>query len=279
MLKDRLRKRYQFLTKAQKKVAEFFLAQGEEAAFLSISHLAHQVKTSEATILRFARAIGYRGYLELQRDLQNWVRQKISPPQVLQQAIVRGSRNDIYSRIFEMDRRNLSETQKANSKDQIEKAVKEIIKARKIGIIGFRSSHAVAYLLFFFIGQVRKDCELLDSNLGSLPSQLINYGVGDLLIGISFPRYASITLDILKYGKKVGCKIMAITDNPVSPIGQISDLVLVAGHKSSTYFNSFSSAVTLINCLVAGLSLRSKVSVKVLESVDQIVADWKFLLI
>jgi len=279
MLGERLRKRYPLLTKNQKKVAEFFLAQGEEAAFLSISDLARLVKTSEATILRFARAIGYRGYIELQRDLQNWVKQKISPSKVLQQAIVRGGRNDIYSRIFEMDMRNLSETQNANSKEQIEKAVNEIISARKIGIIGFRSSHAMAYLLFFFIGQVRKNCELLDSNLGSLPSQLINYGVEDLLIGISFPRYASITLDILKYGKKVGCRIMAITDNPVSPIGQIADLVLVAGHKSSTYFNSFSSAVTLINCLVAGLSMRSKVSVKVLKSVDQIVADWKFLLI
>jgi len=90
MLEDRLRKRCQFLTKAQKKVAEFFLAQGEDAAFLSISQLAHQVKSSESTVVRFARSIGYRGYLELQKDLQEWIKKKISPAQVLQQATVKG---------------------------------------------------------------------------------------------------------------------------------------------------------------------------------------------
>ncbi|MBI5969217.1 MAG: MurR/RpiR family transcriptional regulator [Deltaproteobacteria bacterium] len=279
MLEDRLRKRYQFLTKAQKKVAEFFLAQGEDAAFLSISDLAHQVKTSESTIVRFARSIGYKGYPDLQKELQSGIKQKISPPRALQKAIIKERGQNIYSKIFEMDLQNLSTTQEANSKKIIDQAVEEIIKARRIGFTGFRSSHSLAYLLCFFIGQVRKNCDLLDGSLGNLPNQLINYGVGDLLIGISFPRYASATLNILKYGKKAGCRVMVITDNPVSPVGQISDLVLVAGNKSSHYFNSFSSAVTLVNCLVAGVSLRSRHSVEVLKSVNQIVADWKFLLI
>ncbi|MBU1208664.1 MAG: MurR/RpiR family transcriptional regulator [Proteobacteria bacterium] len=279
MLAERLQKSYQFLTKQQKKVADFLLSQGPEAAFLSAAQLANQVKASQATIVRFSRSIGYGGYVDLQKDLQSWIKKEISPPQALQKAIAKDRGWDIYSEIFAMDIQNLSETQKANSKEILNRAVEEIIRAKRIGFTGFRSSHSLAYLLCFFIGQVRKNCDLLEISLGNLPNQLINYGSRDLLIGISFPRYSSSTLDILRHGKKVGCKIMAITDNPVSPIGQISDLVLIAGHKSSTYFNSFSSTVTLINCLVAGVSLRNRNSVKVLKSVDQIVNDWRFLLI
>lgn len=279
MLEDLLRKRYQFLTKSQKKVAEFFLAQGEDAAFLAISNLARQIKTSESTILRFARSIGYQGYMDLQRDLQGWIRQKISPPQVLQKAIAKESGQDIYAKIIEMDIHNIRETQKANSRETIDRAVGEIIEARRVGFTGFRSSHPLAYLLCFFLGQVRKSCEFLNIGMDNLPHQLISYGAKDLLIGVSFPRYAAPTLRILEYGKKAGCRILVITDNPLSPIGQISDLVLVAGNKSSTYFNSFSSAVTIINCLVAGVSLKSKHSVGILKEVGQIVDAWRFLLI
>ncbi len=278
MLEERLRKKYPHLTKSQKKVANFFLTQGEEAAFLSISDLARLVQASEATIIRFSRAAGYPGYPGLQKDLQSSIRKKISPDQVLQQAIAKEGRQDLYSRIFEMDIRNLTETQKRNHQEVIDRAVKEIIEAKKIGITGFRSSHSMAYLLFFFIGQVRKNVELLDLSLGSLPNALISYGAGDLIFGISFARYGAPTLDILKYGKKAGCKILALTDNPVSPIGQIADIVLIAGSQSSTYFNSFASAISLINCLVAGVSLKSQHSVKVLKAVNEILDEWKLLL-
>ena len=279
MLEERLQKKYSSLTRSQKKVAAFFLSQGEEAAFLTISHLARRLKTSEATIIRFARAAGYQGYPDLQKELQDSVRQKISPARVLQETMVKGKRPDIYSRTFEVDIHNLHDTKNGNSKEAIDRAVREIIDARRIGVTGFRSSHAMAYLLFFLLGQVRKNCELLDITQGSLPNQLIGYNLQDLIIGISFSRYAAQTLDIFKYGKMAGCKTLAITDSPISPIGGIADIVLIASSKSSTYFNSFASSVTLINCLVAGVSLRSRKSVRRLKAVNQIVDDWKLLIL
>jgi DNA-binding MurR/RpiR family transcriptional regulator len=278
MIEERVRKKYQFLTKAEKKVGDFFLAQSAEAAFLPISAISRRVKTSEATIFRFSRSIGYKGYPELQKELQIRIKQKISPTGVLRQVIAMGNEDNIYSKIFERDGQNIDLTREKNSNEILDRAVKEIIQAGRIGVTGFRSSYGMAYLLSFFLGQVRKNCELLEMNLGPLPNQLIHYGPKDMMIGISFPRYAASTLKILKYGKKVGCKIIALTDNPISPIGQIADIVLVSGHKCLTSFNSFTGMGVLINCLVAGVSLKSKSSVGVLKSVDQIVEDWEFLL-
>jgi DNA-binding MurR/RpiR family transcriptional regulator len=277
ILTEKLKAIHPSLSKQQKKVADFFLTQGAEAAFLSVAELAHQVRTSQATVVRFSRVIGFKGYPDLQRELQNWIRQKISPSRVLQNLMIKAPEENVYRRIFQIDRQNLDETEEANPQEKLDRAVREIIQAKRIGFIGFRTSQAMAYLLYFFIGRVRKNCELLDDG-GNLTNQLMYYGAKDLLLAISFPRYSRLTLEILKYGKKMGCKIIVITDNPVSPVGQMADVILLSERKSATYFNSLASAVTLVNCLVAGVSLKSKHSLKTLESFDQIDKGWNHFL-
>jgi DNA-binding MurR/RpiR family transcriptional regulator len=277
VLTERLQKSYPSLTKQQKKVAEFFLSQGPDAAFLSVAELAQAAKTSRASVVRFARAVGFKGYPELQQELQAWVRQKISPSNVLQNLIGKKNRDQIYSKIYQMDVQNLNRTEEANSEKTMDQTVKEIIRARRIGFVGFRTSHSIAYLLYYFIGRVRKNCELLDDG-GNLTNQLMNYGPGDLLFAISFPRYSSLTLEILKYAKKAGCRIIAITDALISPVAQVADITLLAERKSATYFNSFTSAVTLVNCLVAGVSLKSRRSLDMLRSFDQVDNEWKYFL-
>jgi DNA-binding MurR/RpiR family transcriptional regulator len=277
MLTERLQKSYPSLTKQQKKVAEFFLTQDPEAVFLSVAELARQSRTSQSTVVRFSRAIGFQGYPELQRELQNWVKQKISPSKVLQNFISKEPEGDTYSNIFQIDYQNLTDAQEANSKGTLDRVVKGILEAERIGFVGFRTSHAVANLLYFFIARVRTNCELLDT-ADNLTHQLMNYGRRDLLFGISFPRYSRRTSEILKYGQKVGCRIVALTDSPISPIAQVADIVLLAGRKSGAYFNSFTSAVTLVNCLVAGVSLKSRRSLEALELFDRIDMGWNYFL-
>lgn len=277
MLTEKLQKSYPALTKQQKKVAEFFLSQGPEAAFLSVAHLAEQVKTSQASVVRFARAIGFKGYPELQQELQNWVRQKLSPTKVLENMMSKQPKEKAYARIFQMDMQNLRETEKANSPETLDRVVNEIIRARRIGFIGYRTSRAIAYLFYYFLSRIRKNCELLVED--NLANQLINYGGKDLLVGVSFPRYSRQTLEILKYGKKVGCRIITITDTIISPPGQVADIVLLAERKSAAYFNSFTSAVTIVNCLATGVSLKSKGSLEIFKAFDQIDNEWKSLLI
>ena len=137
MIQDRLRKEYQFLTKNQKKVADFFLTHGDEAPFLPIYHLAQRVKTSQSTIVRFSRSMGYKGYLELQKDLRRIIKKKISPPGTLQHSIVKKRGQDIYSKIFETNIQNLHKTRNANQNEIIDQVVREILNAKKVGFTGF----------------------------------------------------------------------------------------------------------------------------------------------
>jgi DNA-binding MurR/RpiR family transcriptional regulator len=279
MLDQRVQKRFPFLTAQQKKIAGHILSLGHEAAFFTISQLARQFKTSESAIVRFARALGYKGYPDLQKDLQEGIRRKLSPPEALESSMAKARGADIYSRIFGIDQENLRKTRELNNNLTLDRAVREIIKARRVGIIGFRSSHPIAYLLYLLLSQVRKNSDLLEFTAGSLANQIINYGPGDLIIGVSLPRYSRQTFASLQYAKKNGCRTLAITDSPISPIGQIAHLALLVGNQSSTYFNSLTSAVALINCLVAGVSLRNKNSLETLKGVNKIISDWKYHLV
>jgi DNA-binding MurR/RpiR family transcriptional regulator len=271
MLEDRLRQKYRFLTKTQKDLANFFLLHGEEAAFSSIKKLADQLHISEATIVRFAKAIGYKGYPSLQQELQVSIRKKLAPSKILQTIIHKDPRKNLFQQIYEMDAYNHSETAKANRDETIAKVINEIIAAKRIGITAHRSTYAIAFLLAFFLGQLREHCEILDTSKGLLPHSLKNYGPKDLIIGISFPRYTAQTLKILEWGKKTGCRIVAITDRPVSPIGQLADTVLLASHKSVAVFNSLVGPVTIVNLLTAGVSMKRKSSLKYLKFCEPIV--------
>ncbi len=276
MLPQRIQRRFPTLTGQQKKIAEKFLSVGHEAAFSTISQLARQFRTSESTIVRFARALGYKGYPDLQKELQDGIRRKLSPPEALEKSMAKVRGGDIYSKIFENDRENLRKTREFNTNQKIDQAVHDLISARRVGITGFRSSQPIASLLYLLLSQVRKNCELLEYTLGSLPNQIINYGPSDLFLAVSFPRYSRQTLASLKAAKKCKARTIALTDSPISPIAQFADLVLLMGNKSSTYFNALASAVTLVNCLVAGVSVKNKNSLETLKMVNKMLSNWRY---
>ncbi len=276
MLAPKIQRRFPSLTGQQKKIAQQLLSLGHEAAFFTISQMARQFRTSESAIVRFARALGFGGYPALQKELQDAIREKLSPARALENSMAKGQGADIYSRIFEMENENLRKTRELNRNETIDRAVREIIKARRVGAAGGRSTHAVAYLLYLLLSQVRKDCDLLEFTPGGLPNQIINYGPGDLIIALSLPRYSRQTLMTLEYAKKNRCRTIAITDSPISPIAQVADLVLLLGNRSSTYFNTQVSAVTLVSCLVAGVSYKNKNSLETLKMVNKLTSEWKY---
>lgn len=268
---EKIRNKYQFLTMQEKKVGDFLVSNGFDAAFLSVAKIAEKAQTSQATIVRFSKAIGYNGFNELQKDLQAEVKEKLSPVDGLEKMIFKSSKTNLYQQIFQNDIENLKRTLKNNNPETLHRAIKEMVNARKIGFFGCRTSYAISYLLYYYLSRIRPNCELLENlDAGHVTNSLINFGTSDLLICVSFPRYAKQTINVMKCAKKRGCKIMIITDKFLSPPAQIADLALLADRESPTYFNSLTSAVSLVNYLVAEVSLKIRNSLERFKSFDQI---------
>ena len=256
-LEERIKKSYPDLTKSQKKIAEFILANPEDVVFLSSRSLGQKVGVSDATVVRFSNAIGVSGFSELQRILQSWLKVKLAPSEKLKTTSTR-LKNSVYAEIFKTNLDTLQKTQQEIADSQIEEAIEALNRARKVFVLGLRRSHSIAFHLYYNLSHILDNVLLISTAYGLPYDQIVEIGKRDVLISISFPRYAKSTEEITRAAKQRGASIIAITDHPLSPIGQIADVSLQVSNESPFFFGSLVSSIVIADCLVGGLSLKHK---------------------
>lgn len=252
---QRIEERFSKLTRGQATISRYIIENHEEVPFLSAAELARRVGTSNASITRFCLALGYAGFSAFQKDMQRWLQMKLKPSEQLAQSLRKRKKESIYAKIFQRDLQNLKETMEEISFPELEKAVKILSQARQIYIIGLRSSFALAYLFHHHLSRVYKNVILVDAAHGSLYDPLIGINEKDALMVVSFFRYAKWTIQAAQYVREKKAKIIALTDSILSPIVKIADVVLKAKAASPAFFNSFTSAICVLNCLIEGISL------------------------
>lgn len=278
ILEERIRSNYNELTKSCKKIAEYLLRNMEKAAFFNISDFRREIGVSETTVMRFARALGYDGFPQLQEDLRTWFKEKFTPLKKMEKSLYKPSSN-MYKNILDKDIQNLNYLKEGFSYEKLGKVVNMILKAKHVYIMGYRTSYPLAYFLYMFLTHIMKNVELLDVGGGSIYDRIIQWGRDDVLVAISFSRYSRITLEIAECAKNQHCKIIGITDRLISPVGNIATYVLTAPCNSPTFFNSYTAVLSLINCLVGEISIKKgKDSIRLLRNRDNVFKQLRVLL-
>ena len=257
VLEDRITKAYSGLTKSQKQVAEYIIRSPEEVAFLSLKALGEKVRVSDATIIRLSNALGFSGYSELQEVLQSWLKRKFTPSEKLRSTQI-NRRTNIYEEIFETSVKNILQAQEEIPTKKFEAAVNALDGAKRIFITGLRRSYSFAFHLYNNLNRILNNVVFVKSSSGFVYDQLKDIGNRDVLVSISFSRYAKETFEITRFSRKKKAFIIAITDNPLSPVGQLADSALCVDHGSSFFFGSHASTVVIVDCLIGGLSLKHK---------------------
>jgi DNA-binding MurR/RpiR family transcriptional regulator len=273
-LEDIISKNYSNLTKSEKKLAEFILNNPEDCAFMSTTKLGQMVNVSEPTVIRFAVGLGLSGFPALQEILQNYLKEKIKPSEKLRKFKQTKKKVDIYGEIFRATVENLQVTQEQIHPETLDEIVNKIITAKRIYILGFRRSFSVAYLLNYNLSSLLRNTVLIDANYGLLFDKTIDMNKNDICIGISFPRYATQTYQIIQHAKGKGCTTIVITDSIISPIAQVADYVLTAKYEIPSFFHSNICALTLIDCIVAGVSRKEQKSFKLLANFEKSLQKW-----
>ncbi len=85
--------------------------------------------------------------------------------------------------------------------------------------------------------------------------RLMGIGPDDLLIAITFPRYASDVVQLVRYARDRGARVVALTDSPAAPIAPLADRVLFAPADHPTLSSSMVAAVAIAEALVAAVML------------------------
>ena len=242
-------------SKGQKRIASFILESYDKAAFMTASKLGKKVNVSESTVVRFAAELGYDGYPDMQRSLQKMIRNRLTSVQRIEVTNDRLGDQDLLSMVLQSDIEKIRLTLEELDRDSFEKAVDAIVSARKLYIIGVRSCAAMATFLSFYFNWIFDDVVKVSATTASeVFESLLRVGEGDVVIGVSFPRYSSRTVQAMNFARSRGATTIAITDSEVSPLSPISTYTLKARSDMASFVDSLVAPLSLINALLVAVS-------------------------
>lgn len=247
------------LSKGHKKIAAYIKDNYDKAAFMTASVLGKRVGVSESTVVRFATELGFKGYPELQKELQQMIKSKLTAVQRMEVSENLIGKNDLVNTVLMSDIELIRETAEMTSKDDFLNAVAAINKARKIYILGVRSSAALASFLGFYFNLVFDSVVLVDTSSASeMFEQMFRISKEDVCIAISFPRYSKQTVNAIRFIADRGATVIAITDSTDSPIAPFSNYLLVARSDMASVVDSLVAPLSLINALIVSVTLSKR---------------------
>ena len=247
------------MSKGHKKVAAYILQNYDKAAFMTASALGEKVGTSESTVVRFASELGFKGYPELQKELQQLIKSKLTAVQRMEVSQSLIGDNDIVRTVLTGDIELIRETAEQTSKTDFKNAVDAINNAKKIYILGVRSSASLASFLAFYFNLVFDSVVLVDTSSASeMFEQMFRINENDVCIAISFPRYSKQTVNALRFIKDRKATIISITDTADSPMAPYTDHLLVAKSNMASVVDSLVAPLSLINALIVSVTLSKK---------------------
>ena len=246
-------------SKAQKRIADYILKNYDKAAFLTANRLGKLVQVSESTVVRFAAELGYKGYPGMQRALQEHVRGRLTSVQRIRASRERISGTDMVSEVMQRDMNSIHAAIERIDRREFDRVVDMLLHAERIFILGVRSSSFLAGYLNFYLHLVFKNVVLVqNSAAGEIYEQLVHIGPGDILIGISFPRYSIMAVNAVQYAHERGADVIAITDSTISPLCQWSSAALLVQSDMISFVDSMAAPLSLLNALIAELGQRRK---------------------
>ena len=246
-------------SKGQKRIAAYILESYDKAAFMTASKLGKTVAVSESTVVRFAVELGFDGYPSMQRCLQELVRTRLTSVQRIEVANDRFGDQDIVSSVLQSDMDSIRLTSEALDRREMSACVDAILQARHIYLVGVRSSASLATYLDFYFRNLFDNVRLVCSTATSeMFEQLLRVGEGDVVIGISLPRYSGRTVKVMQYAHDRHATVIAITDKEDAPAGKLANHVLIAKSGMVSVVDSLVAAMSVINALVVSIGRRQE---------------------
>lgn len=255
--------RMKTFSKGQRLIANYIIQHYDKAAFMTASKLGATVGVSESTVVRFATELEFDGYPQLQRALQELVRNKLTSVQRMAVTSDRIGNTDVLSQVLSSDIDKIRKTLEETSADDFYDSVEAIVQAKTLYLLGIRSAAAIAQFMSFYLNLILPNVRLISANSASeMFEQLLRIGPGDILISASFPRYSSRTAKATLYAKSRGAKTIALTDSLSSPIARHADYVLLAQSDMASFVDSLVAPLSLVNALIVAVGLRKKEEVE-----------------
>lgn len=241
-------------SKGQKAIGSYIVQHYDKAAYMTALKLGSTVGVSESTVVRFAIELGFDGYPELQRSLRELIRARLTSLQRIEITNDRIGDDEILEKVMNFDIEKMRTTLEGIDRKAFNLAVDTIIGARRIYIMGMRSSASLAMFMNFYFSLIFEDVKLVNTTSRSeIFEQLFRIHEDDVIIGISFPRYSKRIVQAMEFAKSHNAHTIAITDSVESPISENADCTLVARSEMASFVDSLVAPLSVINALTVAI--------------------------
>ena len=257
-----IQSQYTRFSKGQKLIAQYILKNYDKVAFMTACKLGEAVGVSESTVVRFANALGYSGYPKLQDALQEVIKNKLTTVQRVDMVKEFNDDSAILKKIVKSDMDNIKDTLEEIDEKAFEEAANRILKAKRIYIVGMRSSFTIAQYLGFYLGIILDSVHVIRTDMGDAFEQVVKINEDDVLIAISFPRYSKKSYQIVSYAKEKGAHIVSLTDSPFAPVASFTDNLLLVKSNMVSFVDSLVPALSIANALIVSVGMKEKEDIK-----------------
>ncbi len=277
-LTSRINRSYGSLSKGQKLLANYITDFYDKAVFLTAQKLGEVVGVSESTVVRFAMHLGYKGYPEFQRALEELVRNKLNSLQRMEVTYGRIAQSEVLTSVLRSDEEKIKGTLETIDKDAFDTAVEILLEARKIYVVGIRSCAPLAEFFAFYLHMLFENVVLVQTNNASeMFEQMIRVGESDAVVGISFPRYSMRTLKAMEFANNRNARVITLTDSVHSPMNLYSSCNLIAKSDMVSIVDSLVAPLSVLNALIVALCMKRQDDVAtVLRELENLWEEYQF---
>jgi DNA-binding MurR/RpiR family transcriptional regulator len=253
---EELRHRYDQLTQSQKRIAEYIVEHSQAVAFSTVDQMAAQLGVNPSTIVRFTYRLGLDGFPDLQERMRELVRGQLSRTgdPINEGNVASHLEGTSFGASLSHDWQNLHRTIADVDAGGFGRAVNVLARARRVYVVAGFSTFPVAHYFALILDRLRSDISLLASNDAFATPRLVEMKSEDCVVAFTFPRYASATHRIALWAKENKAKVVAVTDSPISAVGQIADVVLLAASSGTGMQNSMVAPMAVANALLNGVA-------------------------
>ncbi len=261
-IKQQVKQHYNDLSQRLKHVANFIIDNPKLIALYPAKEIGRLTETSETTVIRCSTALGYSGYAALQEDIRKalLLPDGEDPFQAFTKEIE--TENNTITKVMEQDIEYIKQTYEKIDEALFSVAVQEIVRAKKIVVVGLRTSHAPANWLAYTLNIIKGETILFKGDIDDANYLLTEINEDWLIIALSFQRYVKQTVSFVKAAKEKGAKVIAVTDNELSPVGVMADTTFQVITPNPTSLKGMTPLFSILNALISSVTVTDKENVE-----------------
>ena len=272
-ISQRIKNSYATFSKGQKKIANAILNDYDKAAYMTAAKLGILVGVSESTVVRFANELGFEGYSEFQRAVQELVRTKLTPNQRIEVTKQRMGSGDILENVMESDINKIRYTLDRIDRNTFNKAVDSILSAKNIYVMGARSTESLALVLKYNLSLIFDNVKFIQpTSTAEVFEQMFSIGCDDVFIAFSFPRYSSKMVSAVKYARQNSSNVVVFTDSELSPLAEYATCLITAQSDMASFMDSLVAPISIINAIIVEITRRREKEIT--ERFDKLEKVW-----